>query len=55
MAHKPGGSYGPRVQPSHDIYTVLVSIALAVVAGAIGYVLYRCDVLLGTPFPGFGG
>ena len=55
MAHKPGASYGSRAQPSHDIYTVLVGIALAVVAGAIGYVLYRCDALLGTPFPGFVG
>ncbi|MCG8404380.1 MAG: hypothetical protein MI923_04185 [Phycisphaerales bacterium] len=45
----------PRVKPGNDIYTVLAAIALALVAGTIGFVLYRCNELLGTPFPGFAG
>lgn len=55
MAQKTAGSPGRHVQPTHDIYTALVSIALAVVAGTLGFVLYRCAELLGTPFPGFAG
>lgn len=35
----------------NDIYTVLVSIALAAMAGTLGFVIYRCNELLGTPFP----
>ncbi len=48
-----GGTYGVRVRPSNDIYTVLVSIALAVVAATIAFVIYRSVDLLGTAFPGF--
>ena len=46
---------GPKVKPGNDVYTVLAGIALALVAGTIGFVLYRCSELLGTPFPGFAG
>lgn len=51
MATQPGG-YG-RSKPGNDIFTVLAAIALAVVAFALGYVIYRCNELLGEPFPSF--
>ena len=54
MAQMPTGSRG-SAKAGNDIYTVLVAIALALVAGTIGFVLYRCNELLGTPFPGFAG
>ena len=57
MAQMPG-STGPRrplARPDNDIYTVLVSIALAIVLGTIAFVIYRCVELFDTPFPGFPG
>lgn len=38
---------------SNDIYTVFTAIALFFVAGALALVIYRCNELFGTPFPGF--
>lgn len=55
MARMAPGSHGPQVRPSHDIYTALVCIAFAVVAGTLGFVIYRCTELLGTAFPSFTG
>lgn len=55
MASNPGGSQGQRVKPGNDIYTLLVGIALALVAGTVAFVIYRCYELFGTPFPGFTG
>jgi len=43
------------VRPSNDIYTVLVSIGLAIVLAAIGFVIFRCTELFDTPFPGIKG
>lgn len=45
----------PRVAASNDIYTALTIISTAVVLAAIGFVLYRTNELMGTPFPGFSG
>jgi len=42
---------GPRIPASHDIYTALVAIALAIVAGTLGFVIYRTNELMGTPTP----
>ncbi len=39
----------------NDIYTVLASIALVATIGAVSFVIYRCNELFGTPFPGFKG
>lgn len=44
---------GPRVPVVNDIYTVMVAIALTSVAGALAFAIYRCNELLGKPFPGF--
>ncbi len=52
MAQTPGPRR-PRAQPGNDIYTALVAMALVAVAGTIGFVIYRTNELLGTPFPGF--
>ena len=47
----PGGSPS-RGQPGNDIYTVMVAIALATVAGTLEFAIVRCVELLGKPFPG---
>lgn len=49
---KPAPS-GPRVRAENDIYTVMVAIALACVIGTFAFAIYRCNELLGKPFPGF--
>jgi hypothetical protein len=49
----PQGSPQPRVRAENDIYTLLLAIALALVLGAIGFVIYRTYQLLGSAFPGF--
>jgi len=46
---------GPRIIYPNDIYTVLVSIALFISVGTVSFVIYRCNELFGTPFPGFAG
>lgn len=53
MAHTPGSPYGSRQQPDNDIYTVLVIIACAAAALALGFVIYKSSTLLGVPFPSF--
>ena len=57
MAQMPAGptSQRPRVKPTNDIYTVLVSLAMAFVLGTSAFVVYRCIELLGTPLPGLIG
>lgn len=57
MAQMPGtpGSSRLRARPTNDIYTVLVSIALAFVLGTVGFVIYRSTELFDSPFPGFMG
>lgn len=45
--------YGSRPAPGNDIYTILLGIALAFVLGTVGFVIYRCNDLLGFPFPSF--
>ena len=55
MAQRPGSSYSTRQRPGNDIYTVLAILAFVVVAGTLGFVSYRCNELLGTPFPSFPG
>ncbi len=45
--------YGSRPAAGNDIYTVLLAAALAIVAGTLGFVIYRCSDLLGVPFPSF--
>ncbi len=52
MAQTPG-QRSPRTRPGNDIYTVLAAMALLAVASTIGFVIYRANELLGTPFPGF--
>ncbi len=47
------GPSGPRVRPSNDIYTVMVAVALFAAIGAVAFAIYRCNELLGKPFPGF--
>ena len=42
----------PNVRPTNDIYTVLLGIACAVALGTLCFVLYRANLLFGTPFPG---
>lgn len=37
----------------NDIYTILTGIALALVLGAIAYVMIRSNEVLGTVAPGF--
>jgi hypothetical protein len=32
-----------------------VAVALVVCLGTLGFVIYRTNELLGTPFPGFAG
>ncbi len=49
---KPGPS-GPRVRAGNDIFTVMVAIALVAAIGAVAFAIYRCNELLGKPFPGF--
>ena len=46
------GSGAPRGKAPNDIYTVLVCIGLFAVLGTLGFVIYRCSELLGTPLPG---
>lgn len=46
----PGGTSSRR--PSNDIYTVMVAVALATVAGTLAFAVFRCIDLLGKPFPG---
>ncbi len=46
------GSGAPRGKAQNDIYTVLVCIGLFALLGALGFVIYRCNELLGTPLPG---
>lgn len=41
-----------RVRPTNDVYTVLVAIALVAVIGTVAFAIYRCNELLGKPFPG---
>ncbi|MBX3393999.1 MAG: hypothetical protein KF841_01390 [Phycisphaerae bacterium] len=48
----PGG-YGSRPAPENDIYTVLLGIALALVAGTFTFAIIRANELLGVPFPSF--
>lgn len=52
MPSTPGGSPS-RGRPVNDIYTVMVAIALAAVAGTLAFAIVRCIDLLGKPFPGF--
>jgi hypothetical protein len=52
MAGQPGGS-GPRTSPTNDIYTVLVGIGAFAVIATLAFVIYRCNELLGKPFPSF--
>lgn len=47
----PAGS-SQRGKASNDIYTVMVAVALATVAGTLAFVITRCIELLGKPFPG---
>ena len=42
----------PQSRAYNDIYTVLVAIALAVVLGTIGFVIYRSIDIFGTALPG---
>lgn len=51
----PKAPSGPRINYPNDIYTVLASIALFISLGTVGFVIYRCNELFGTPFPGFAG
>jgi len=55
MATRPGGSRVSRQRAGNDIYTVLAAVALFAVAATLGFVIYRCNELLGTPFPSFPG
>jgi hypothetical protein len=55
MAQRPGGSHATRQRAGNDIYTVLAILAFVAVAGTLGFVIYRCNELLGTPFPSFPG
>ncbi len=55
MAQRPGSSYKARQRAGNDIYTVLAILAFVAVAGTLGFVIYRCSELLGTPFPSFPG
>jgi hypothetical protein len=44
---------GPSVPADNDIYTILTGIALALVLGAIVFVMLRSNEILGTVAPGF--
>lgn len=39
------------MRPSNDIFTVMTAIALVAVLGTLAFVIYRCNELLGKPFP----
>jgi len=56
MAQMPGlNGPSPSAKPDNDIYTVLVCVAFVVVAGTLGFAIYRCLDLFGSPFPGIAG
>jgi hypothetical protein len=54
MAQMPSstGLAPSSAKPDNDIYTVLVCTAFVVVAGTLGFAIYRCIELFGSPFPG---
>jgi preprotein translocase subunit Sss1 len=49
------GSPAARRRPQNDLYTVLLIIAAAFLAGAVGFIVYRLLDLYGTLFPPAGG
>lgn len=44
---------GAASDADNDLYTILVGIGLALVLGAIAYVMIRSNEVLGTVAPGF--
>ncbi|MCK6457576.1 MAG: hypothetical protein L6Q92_13735 [Phycisphaerae bacterium] len=54
MAHAPLKAAG-HVKPRSDVYTVLIIIAFAFLAGGVGFMVYRMLDLYGTILPPAGG
>lgn len=55
MTQMTSGAGLQRSKPraDNDVYTVLVIIGFVVVAATLGFVMYRCNELFGSPFPSF--